>query len=247
MPNEPIMPAASACIIDLDLTQVALCNIGANSRANILLTKRKENNQMPTSMTFDEVAKSLEAPALEAINKHFEEQLAAKDAKIEELSKAVEDMKKSLPAAEPKPTTAEELLKSASPELAAFVKKQQEVLDALVAKDQQAVAAQRYEAVKSIPCDENKLKEVLKSISPAGFEILTAAAQAIEKNVTKEPQGSDADGQLKKSTSGETAYAILEKSAKEIQAANAGCTFEKAFTMACEQNASVYADYVKGE
>ncbi len=250
MPNEIPDTEMQTCLIDLDLTRVALCNTGANSRADILLTKRKENTQMPTPTTFEEVSKSLEAPVLDLINKHFEGLMSAKDTEISDLKKQLDDFKKQAPVtAEPAKTaepTPEDLLKTASPELAALFKKQQETLDMLVAKEQEALAARRFDAVKAIPCKEEDLKGVLKSISPAGYEVLKAAAQAIEKSVTKEPAGSDAQGVIEKQSPADQAYATLEKSAKDLQAANAGMSFEQAFAQACEQNPDVYTSYVKG-
>ena len=41
-------------------------------------------------------------------------------------------------------------------------------------------------------------------------------------------------------------YGKLEKSAKDIMAQNAGITFEKAFTMACDADPATYKKYVEG-
>lgn len=251
MPNTPL-PAADmqTYLINLDLTRVALCNAGANTRADILLTKRKETNQMPNFSTFEEVSKSLTPDALALITKHVEDTVALaianKDEEIGTLNKSVTELTEenaALKKAAAPATTPESILKGVSPEVQALFKKQQEVLDALVAKDQEALATARFEAVKAIPCEEALLKSVLKSASPEAYNVLRAAAEAITKSVINEPAGSDADGEITKSA--DATYGRLEEAAKSIASAE-GISFETAFTKACAANPDLYAAYSKG-
>lgn len=250
------MAEMQSYLVDLDLTRIALCGAGCNTRADIILTKRKENPSMSTTISFEDIQKSLEPSALDTITKHFEElqasALQAKDAEIADLNKSISELtaevnalKKSTTdtsaAAEP---DADSILKGLPEEVADLFKSQQEMLKQLIEKDQEATAQARFDAVKSIPVEENELKEVLKTASPAAYNVLLAAAEAINKNVTVEPVGSDATGELDITT--DSAYAALEKSAKAYQAAHPDVSFEQAFSQACTLNPSEYLKYTKG-
>ena len=252
------MAEMQSYLVDLDLTRIALCGAGCNTRADIILTKRKENPSMSTTISFEDIQKSLEPSALEAITKHFEElqasALQAKDAEIADLNKSISELtaevstlKKSTTGtsatAEPE-ADADSILKGLPEEVADLFKSQQEMLKQLIEKDQEATAQARFDAVKSIPVEENELKEVLKTASPAAYNVLLAAAEAINKNVTVEPVGSDATGELDITT--DSAYAALEKSAKAYQAAHPDVSFEQAFSQACTLNPSEYLKYTKG-
>jgi hypothetical protein len=65
----------SFALVNLTLDAVALCNEGANSRADILLTKRKESQIMPT---FDELLKELTPESADVVTKHIAAIEAAK-------------------------------------------------------------------------------------------------------------------------------------------------------------------------
>lgn len=246
----PLDASMQTKLINLDLTAIALCNTGANSRADIKLTKRKENTPMPKFETFDDIAKALEPEVAGIITQHINDAVAAavskavaeKDGIIADLNEKLEKAKSEAPAAPTDGT--EDVLKGVSPEVRALFEKQQSTINGLLEREQEAIAASRFNAVKSIPYDEAALKDVVKSASPAAFQVLVAAAQAIEKSVTVEPTGTDADGEIQKSTS-EALYAKLEKSARDI-AATKGCTFEQAFLAACEQDPETYQAYSKG-
>ena len=250
MPTPSNTTEMQTFLVNLDLSRIALCNAGCNTRADILLTKRKETDTMPSFASYEDVAKSLEPDVLSLIQAHFKSELDAKDAEIAGLNKSianlqttVDNLKKSAPA-EPSEPSPEELLKGLSPEVKKMFENQQTLLNQLIAKDQEATANARFAAVKALPVEEAALKEVLKTASPATFDVLVAAAKAVSEATLTEPAGSDADGDISKSAN--DAYAILEKSAKDYMAAHPEMSFEQAFTAACTSNPDAYVNYTKG-
>lgn len=244
MPMPLTLSNPEAALVNLSLDAVALCNEGANSRAHILLTKRKEKESMPTS--FEELLKALNPEQAETVNKHIAGVEAAKDGvikglndKITELTGKVETLEKAKPAA---PAT-DDVLKNASPEIKAMVEKLQGTVNSLVAEREEDLAKSRYEKVKALPVEEAELKGVLKSASPAVLTILEKAATAIAEVLAakgKETPNNFPGG-------ADDAYNALEKSAKAIMGENTGMTFEQAFTKACEKDPTSYAKYAKGE
>lgn len=243
-------------LVNLDLTRIALCNAGCNTRADILLTKRKETDSMPNFTSYEDVAKSLEPDVLALITKHFQDELdaavKAKDDEISNLSKSVttlqetvETLKKAAPTEGTDPVAStEDVFKGVSPEVKKRFDEQQALLNQLIAKDQEATANARFAAVKALPVEEKTLKEVLKTASPATYDVLVAAAKAVSDVTLKEPLGSEADGDISKSAN--DTYAVLEKSAKEYMTTHPEVTFEQAFTEACMSNPDAYLDYTKG-
>ena len=69
---------AETALVDLSLSAVALCGAGANSRADIILTKGKECKAMPK--TFDELLAAMQPEQAEVLKKHIGTIEAAKDA-----------------------------------------------------------------------------------------------------------------------------------------------------------------------
>lgn len=229
-----------AALVNLSLDAVALCNEGANSRAHILLTKRKEKESMPTS--FEELLKALTPEQAELVTKHIAGIETAKDGvikglndQITNLTGEVDTLKKAKPAAD-------DVLKNASPEIKAMVEKLQGTVNTLVSEREEELVKTRFEKVKALPVDEEQLKSVLKSASPAVIAVLEKAATAIEEGLAAKGKetGNNFSG-----TSAEESYAKLEKAAKVI-AAEKAVTFEKAFTMALEADPDTYKNYVKG-
>ena len=250
MPTPSNTTEMQTFLVNLDLSRIALCNAGCNTRADILLTKRKETDTMPSFASYEDVAKSLEPDVLSLIQAHFKSELDAKDAEIAGLNKSianlqttVDNLKKSAPA-EPSEPSPEELLKGLNPEVKKMFENQQTLLNQLIAKDQDATANARFAAVKALPVEEATLKEVLKTASPATFDVLVAAAKAVSEATLTEPAGSDADGDISKSAN--DAYAILEKSAKDYMTAHPEVSFEQAFTAVCTSNPDAYVNYTKG-
>lgn len=235
-------------IVDLSVDKVSLCGMGKNSRAHILLSKGKEASNMPK--TFDEVIAELTPEAVEAINKHIKTQLQAKDDAIAQLQKSQstppttpneESVTKAVPAAPA--NTVEEAIQKASPEVQQAFKSMRETLDALVAAQQEQLMNARYEAVKSIPVEEATLKEMLKSMSPATFEVLKKAAEAIDAHTLKEPAGSNADG-IPVGKSADDYYGQLDAIAKELKKSEPSLTDAIAFDKACTMRPELYAKYV---
>lgn len=241
----PTQSNPSFALVDLSLEAVALCNEGANSRADIILTKRKESQTMPK--TFEEIMKELQPEAADTINKHIDDVLAAKDADINTLQGSLNKMQSTVEALEKakpaeQPATTEDILKSASPEVQKLFAGMQTQLSSLVDAQAEALAKERFEKCKAIPVDEATLKEVLKTASPAVVELLEkASAAVVEKTLTA--QGVAADGAVK--ADADAHYAVLEKAARKI-AADENITFEQGFTKACEADPKTYAEYVKG-
>lgn len=240
MPKMLTQSNPQAALVDLSLSAVALCNEGANSRADILLYKRKETNSMPK--TFEELMAALDTDAAAVVNKHIETLRAADQATIKNLQGEVDTLKTAAPAAQA-PAHEEDVLKGASPEVRALFEKMQGTVNQLLAAQEASVVEERYQKCKALPCEEATLREVLKSASPATVAILEAAANAIAEGLHK-ATGTSASGIIKTGTADE-AYAALEKSAKTI-AAEQGITFEKAFTEACQRDPDTYKKYVEG-
>lgn len=240
MPKMLTQSNPQAALVDLSLSAVALCNEGANSRADILLYKRKETNSMPK--TFEELMAALDTDAAAVVTKHIETLRAADQATIKNLQGEVDTLKTAAPAAQA-PAHEEDVLKGASPEIRALFEKMQGQMNQLLAAQEASVVEERYQKCKALPCEEATLREVLKSASPATVSILEAAANAIAEGLHK-ATGTSASGIIKTGTADE-AYAALEKSAKTI-AAEQGITFEKAFTEACQRDPDTYKKYVEG-
>lgn len=240
MPKMLTQSNPQAALVDLSLSAVALCNEGANSRADILLYKRKETNSMPK--TFEELMAALDTDAAAVVTKHIETLRAADQATIKNLQGEVDTLKTAAPAAQA-PAHEEDVLKGASPEIRALFEKMQGQMNQLLAAQEASVVEERYQKCKALPCEEATLREVLKSASPATVSILEAAANAIAEGLHK-ATGTSASGTIKTGTADE-AYAALEKSAKAI-AAEQGITFEKAFTEACQRDSDTYKKYVEG-
>lgn len=238
-------------LLNLDVTRVALCNQGANTRAYIMLTKRKENSQMPKFANYEELIAALEPEVVELIKSHENTAIAAKDTELtaakEQLVAKEAELKKALETSKPiEPSTKDDdVLKSLPAELRDRFEKQQQLINELVQNAQNADANRRYDLVKSIPCEEATLKAVLKTISPEVFEVLKAAAAAIDKNTLKEGTGSDASGVMKSGNTAQQAYDELDKLAKSL-AKDGAMTYEAAFTKACIDNAELYNQYTKG-
>lgn len=251
MPKQYFSDKMKTFLVDLNLDRVDLVKEGANTRAEIKLLKRKET----TPMTLEEILKKLEpehsaivTKAIEDATKAAADTLATTQTDLakakEDLAKATSDLananetiKKMKP--EPKEDDIEVLMKSVNPALAKHIETLQSAVTSLVSEKAEQVAKERFETVKAIPVEEAKLKEVLKSASPAVIEVLQAASVAIEKNLLN-GKGVEA-GQQQFGTDAEVAYAKLEKAAKKLQESDTGLTFENAFLQACANDTETYS------
>ncbi len=223
-------------LVNVSLDAVALCGAGANTRAHILLTKRKEQD----SMSFEELIKALNDEQAATINAHFSAQRAASESTIEKLQGELEELRKSIPPVKEEPQV---VLKDASPEIKEMVEKMQGTINSLLDERNKELVNKRFEKCKALPVEEETLRDVLKSASPAVCEILEKAAAAIEKS-THTAKGSNADG-AGIPDAPEQYYKQLEKKANEFMAAD-GTTFEQAFSKACSVHPDLYAKYTKG-
>lgn len=239
-------------LVDMSLEAVALCGQGANSRANILLTKSmKEGN---SKMGINEILAGLSEEAQATLTKHIEETAAANvtkavedavaplNAKIAELEATnkslAENAAKATQSTEP-----EDFTKSLPEPARKQFEEMQKSLAALQAERAEDLAKSRFEVVKAIPCDSNKLKSILKNVDPDVFEVLTKAATAIEEGIGKSTAAAG-EGKLDKST--DDYYKELETIADGISKSE-GVSLAKAFTLACERNADLYAKYANSQ
>jgi hypothetical protein len=237
----------SFALVNLKLDAVALCNEGANSRADILLTKRKESQIMPN--TFDELLKELTPESADLVTKHIATLEATHATAVSTLQGKVDTLEKAKPAAPAAAVTTpsfEEMLKSVAPEVQEQFTKMQGTISALVSAQADSLAAAHYEKCKALPVEETALKSILKTASPAVIEALEKAAQAVSTNVLT-PKGSDGTGEFQK-TDADSHYDTLAKSARAIVAADTEgkTTFEAAFMTACTRNPEVYKSYAEG-
>jgi len=244
-------------LVDLELNRVDLVKEGSNSKAHILLNKGKEQSNMPK--TYEELVAMLkpeEADVLKAhvdeIEKSANEKVCAKEDELklkdEELAKAKEDNealtnKVSEIEKAKSEATEEEILKSAPPALQEMIAKVRQQNAELVEREADAIAKTRFEELKAIPCDETELKGILKSASPAVFEVLKKAAVAIEATVLNKGMTGTKGAE---STIG-GAFSKLEKAAKELQEVNKSLTYEQAFTQVMKDKPELYAEYTKEE
>lgn len=239
-------------LVDMNLEAVALCSQGANSRANILLTKSmKEGN---SKMGINEILAGLSEEAQATLTKHIEETATAKvtkavedavaplNAKITELEATnkslTENAAKATQSTEP-----EDFTKSLPEPARKQFEEMQKSLAALQAERAEALAKSRFEVVKAIPCDSDKLKSILKNVDADVFEVLTKAAAAIEEGIGKSTAAAG-EGKLDKST--DDYYKELETIADGISKSE-GVSLAKAFTLACERNADLYAKYANSQ
>lgn len=241
MPQHLTVSNPQTALVDLSLNAVALCAAGANSRADIILHKRKETKSMPK--TFDQLMDELTPEARDVVKSHIDGLRAEDATTIGNLQGRITDLEKKAPAPAADTSTDADILKNASPEVRAYLEKQNQLMQQLLDAQAETMVEKRYALCKAIPVEEATLKDVLKSASPAVFDILAKASAAIEAGLAK-GVGSDADGA--RHTGGpDEAYAALEKAAKSISAEQ-GVTFEKAFTIACAQQPETYKKYVEG-
>lgn len=235
-------------LVDMNLEAVALCSQGANSRANILLTKSmKEGN---SKMGINEILAGLSEEAQATLTKHIEETATANvtkavedavaplNAKIAELEATNKSLEENAAKA-PQPAEPEDFTKSLPEPARKQFEEMQKSLAALQAERAEALAKSRFEVVKAIPCDSDKLKSILKNVDADVFEVLTKAAAAIEEGIGKST-AAVGEGKLDKST--DDYYKELETIADGISKSE-GVSLAKAFTLACERNADLYAKY----
>lgn len=237
------VPALQTLLVDLCLDRVDLVNMGSNSRADILLKKRKEQETMTE---FEKLLEGLKPEQQDVIKGHIETVIKAatdtQEENITALKNEVALAKSAKPFEKPAENAQDEILKGATPELKAYIEKMRGDVDGFIAREQEVLAKSRFETVKALPCEEEALKEVLKSASPAVFEVLQKAAKAVEESLLV-AKGKEGEGTFVAGSN--NAYGKIEKAARAKMLETTGLTFEKAFTMACQDMPEVYAEYAK--
>lgn len=141
-----------------------------------------------------------------------------------------------------------EVLKGLSPEAATFVKGLQSkiaVAEAAIKKSAEDTANREAIAkaakLKSLPVEQDKLVDVLKSATPEYVEILETVCKAIDETVLKE-QGSSSES----NAASEAAWSKIEKKAKELVKSNSELSFEKAIGQVIEDDEDLYKEYLEG-
>lgn len=239
------LPSLKTRLFGLNLDRVDLVHTGSNTRADILLKKGKEQENMPK--TYEELLALLKPEQQDVLKSHIatiEKSIADKDAAIADLTGRLETLEKAAPAPAAVEMQSEEtILKGAAPEIVAHVEKMQKQVAELLDREANNIAKARFETVKAIPCEAEQLMEVLKTASPTVVEILQKAAKAVEESVLT-AKGKDTEGAFSTESSSDI-YAKLEKMA-QAKVAEEKITFEKAFTAVCSANGEMYAAYLKG-
>lgn len=188
------------------------------------------------------LTKHIEETATAKVTKAVEDAVAPLNAKIAELEATnkslTENAAKATQSTEP-----EDFTKSLPEPARRQFEEMQKSLTALQAERAEALAKSRFEVVKAIPCDSDKLKSILKNVDPDVFEVLTKAATAIEEGIGKSTAAAG-EGKLDKST--DDYYKELETIADGISKSE-GVSLAKAFTLACERNADLYAKYANSQ
>lgn len=234
--------------VDLRLDAVALCSQGANSRADILLTKSmKEGN---SDMNFESIFNDLSADAQAVVTAHIDackstavaEAVKPLNEKIDTLTETNKSLTATIEKNKPQEPTPD-VMKSLPTEVQKQFEDMKKSLEALENEKIENLAKSRYSVVKALPVEESTLKSVLKTASPEVFDILTKAAAAIEEGLGK---ASSVSGEGSTATTSDEAYEALEKHASEIAKAE-GITPAVAFTKACDQHPELYMQYVKGD
>lgn len=188
------------------------------------------------------LTKHIEETATAKVTKAVEDAVAPLNAKITELEATnkslTENAAKATQSTEP-----EDFTKSLPEPARKQFEEMQKSLAALQAERAEALAKSRFEVVKAIPCDSDKLKSILKNVDPDVFEVLTKAATAIEEGIGKSTAAAG-EGKLDKST--DDYYKELETIADGISKSES-VSLAKAFTLACERNADLYAKYANSQ
>lgn len=197
---------------------------------------------MESEMDMEELAKSLETAQGEITK--LTDLVKAKDAEISGLKAAVEKAKK------PEPTE-EDFMKS----LPEAVRKRFEDLEK--AKVEQAAVIEKMATER----EEAAFIEKAKGYKIGDAAVLGPLLRRVEKGMTMADDATALDAILKaasaqvatsplfkaigtSSTEGADAEVLLKAKAEEIQKANAGMTYEKAFDKALAENPKLYNDYI---
>lgn len=252
-------------LTDLVVDRIDFVDEGANSAAFIEVFKRKERSGL---MNFSEILSKLKPEHAEVIQQELEaaknEVVKAKEdlaTQSEELAKAkeeIEDLKKEKGTEEPPATPDEgdvdkstgfdetEVLKS-MPEAAreAFIKMraQKEAAEEQVRKaaeeKAEAEAVAKANTLKSLPVEQSKLVEILKGCDTKVFDVLVAAAAAIDNTVLSEV------GKSGQGTASKSAWDRIEAEADKVVERDS-VTKQKAISIVLKEKPELYREYLDG-
>lgn len=246
-------------LADLVIDRVDFVDEGANSAAFIEVFKRKERD---TQMDVSEILSKLKPEHASVIQQEIDTLTKQRDDANDALATANEELEKL--KAEPDEKVEEpeddvekdvgfdetEVLKSmpeAARELFVKMREQKEAAEELVRKNAEekaeAEAVAKAASMKSLPIEQTKLVEILKSCSEDVVELLKAASAAIDNAVLEEvgkskPVASDVVG-------GGDAWSKIEAKADEI-AKRDSVTKQKAVSIAIKENPELYKEYLNG-
>jgi seryl-tRNA synthetase len=256
---------------DLIVDRVDFVDEGANSAAFISLYKRKEKDVMDLKAIIEKLTPE-HASVVQAeitrlsgeitkANDTINILTAEKDATVQDLAKAKDDLKaanEGLANAKSELDTLkaggtnldeEETIK-AMPESARVIfqkmKAQKEAAEESVRKakeaEEHATAVAKAAELKALPIEQDKLVGLLKNCSNELFEVLTTVNAAMDGTVLGEV-GKGKPGAA--SASGDAAWAKIEAKADEIVKAK-GISKAKAISQAVNDNPDLYKEYLKG-
>jgi len=212
---------------DLIIDRVDLVDEGANSEAFIELFKRKGKN-----MNYTEVMAQLTA-----------EQSAPIKAEFDRLNGEITVLK-----AKPAPAPTEEDIIKSMPEAAQKVfqtlKVQKEAAEETLRKskevEKEAVAVAKAATLKSLPIEQKKLVEIIKSASTDVLDLLSAAAASIDATVL-----STVGKEKGAANNPDSAWSKIETKATEI-AKSKNISQAKAISQVVEENPDLYKEYLQG-
>lgn len=252
------------------ITKVSLVDEGSCSEAHITLMKRKEN----TTMTYEEIMKGLPADKKAVI----EAMMADKDAAIakaaadlaaaeedktklakeaEDAKKEADEAKKAMEDGKDDEDEEEQLFKSASPAMQAFITKMKEQKKAAESLAKQALEAEvtkeaiaKAKSLANIPVKEDEVVSLYKSLNGVNkelatqvFDVLEKAHAVIEKGAAFTETGSAAPG-AGAAGDNEAAWAAIEKAAEPI-AKSRNISKEAAVSAVIAEQPSLYQNYLK--
>ena len=255
-------------LVDLTIDRVDLVDEGANSEAFIKIYKRRNTEmnfeEIMKSLTDDQVAVITEE--LAKAKKEADTQCAkvkadleletenAKTAMANEIAKAKSDAEASIAKAKEEVELAkakdtnntEDIIKSLDPAVQAIFKSMEDkkiaaeaIAKQMKAEQEKEEAISKAKDLKSLPVEEAKLVEIVKSISPEVFDILKAANKLIEDSEILKEKGNNSTG------SNTDAWDKIEKAASEI-AKRDSITKQKAITVVMKEQPELYKEYLKG-
>ncbi len=226
-------------IEDLIIDRVDLVNEGANSASFIEFFKRKEPKENMGQKIVGKVVPSedatLSAEEIEKLRKDLELAVAERD-----------ELKRKLEPAQEEPMSEEEIIKGLPEsvrELISKMKTQKEAAEKEVIKmreaETHAEAVKKAVALKSLPIEQDKLVELVKTASQDVLDLLKASAAALDETTLTEVGKTGTDD------AGNDAWAQIEAKADELVKKNK-VSKAKAISLVVDENPDLYKQYLQG-